>query len=84
MVSRNSATHSHIDTMMNASNECIGQDRAQENKWGKRDAFDKQRETQTVVRTPQRDPKSVEFVPLRQQVNCEVRPPGMRSRSAKT
>jgi hypothetical protein len=59
---------------MNPRDRQIDQNRSQENKWRKGDAFDEQRKSQTVVRAPQRDPKPIEFMPACQEVKCEVDP----------
>jgi hypothetical protein len=61
-----------VETVVNASDECIGQNRAQENERGKHGPFGEQRQTQAVVRAPQRNPKPIEFMPLCQLVESEI------------
>ena len=74
---------------MDAGDQEIDQDGAQEDERRKRDAFGKQRQTQTIVRAPQRDPEPIEFMPFRQDVKRQIdhdecgagRPKPGRSRS---
>ena len=49
---------------MNADDRQIDQHGAQKDEGRKREAFDKQRQAQTIVRTPQRDAEPIEFMPF--------------------
>ena len=53
---------------MNPDDRQIDQHGAQKDEGRKREAFDKQRQTQTIVRAPQRDAEPIEFMPFCQQV----------------
>jgi TRAP-type uncharacterized transport system substrate-binding protein len=62
----------HVETVMNASNEYVRQDRGQETERGEHCPFGEQQQTQAVVGTPQRDPKPIELIPLHQLVESEI------------
>ena len=64
--------HGHADAAVNPSNREVNQNRRQENERRKGDILEEQRETQTIVRAPQGDPETIEFVPLCQEVQREI------------
>jgi hypothetical protein len=64
--------HGSAEAAVSPSNRQVDQNLRQENERRKGDILEEQRKTQTVVRTPQRNPKSIEFVPLCQEVQHEI------------
>ena len=57
---------------MNPGDRQIDQNRGQENERRKGNVLKKKRETQTIVRAPQRDSEAIEFMPLCQQVKRKI------------
>ena len=49
---------------MNPGDRQIDQNRRQENERRKGNVLEQKRETQTIVRAPQRDSEAIEFMPL--------------------
>src|ERR1700752_5300879 len=52
-----------VKTLMNASDECISKNRAQENKRGIRGPFDEHHEAQAVIRAPKCNSKAAGCMP---------------------
>ena len=57
---------------MKARDRQVDQNRSQEDERRKSEVLDQQRQTQTIVGAPQRDPEAIEFMPFRQKVKREI------------